>query len=187
MSTNRAFPDRIAHFPFCRWPESDVSLHRVLRILAPGLALACAPPAAPPAVTPLRPVAAIEPDATPVSAGVDATWQAVLRVLAARRIPVRNADRPNGRLVAGPVPVDSAGGLTWGECDRPIAGWESRPTRGEAVALVRAEAGGSTIRITMRWTAAGWDVTRECVARGSWEQALERDVKQLAERAGKAP
>ena len=158
-------------------------------VTALALSLACqAPLHAPQQLTPEPPVAR-EPEqsSTPVAASVDATWQAVLDVLASRGIPVRTLDREGGRIVTGPIAADPTRGPTWGDCGRVVEAWESKPTKGEVTVLARSQGLGSAIRVTTRWTATTWDVTQQCDARGSWEQELEREVKQKAERAGKGP
>lgn len=122
---------------------------------------------------------------TPIAAGLDRTWNAVIDVFAERNIPIRTIDRSSGFVATEALAVAGVDSLPWADCGSGVSG-EIRPQLATYNVRVRGDSAHSTVRITVRWSADVAQMTNqvnmaECVTTGRWEAAAEKDVKARAE------
>lgn len=122
---------------------------------------------------------------TPIAAGMDRAWNAVIDVFAERNIPIRTIDRSSGFVATEALQVAGVDSLPWADCGSGATG-DIRPQVATYNVRVRGDSAHSTVRITVRWSADVAQMTNqvnmaECVTTGRWEAAAEKDVKARAE------
>ena len=123
--------------------------------------------------------------ATPVAASFGKTWDALISVLADRKILIQTLNRSSGLIIADAQPI--AGKTdSIADCGTTALGTSYRANAASWNVSVRGDSTQSTIKATVRFVAG--DPTRtlntaavECSSRDTWEIALERGVKSAAE------
>ena len=108
-------------------------------------------------------------DATPVKASASRTWDAVVDVLASRRIPIRTMDRASGSIAIDETGVGHQEALFAAD-------------RATGDVFVRGDSAASTVKVSVRWTRKGAaDELMERNTRNALESALETEIKLSAE------
>jgi hypothetical protein len=141
--------------------------------LVPLLTACTATPPAPPAPR----------SATNVSASFGKTWDAVLRALAERNIPLKTVDRSSGLVVAEEqtmrTRIDSIA-----DCGKEAMGIARYPTTAGWSVLVQGDSVRSMVKATVRFaTSPGITSAVDCSSTGKWETELEHQVRAAAEAA----
>ncbi len=118
--------------------------------------------------------------ATPVSASMGRTWDAVIDRFAAENIPIRTIERVSGLIVTDQLSIGSDS-RTWADCGKydKIHLWPNFATYN---LLVRGDSTSSTVKATVRWIyLSGKGASLECSTSHVWEKGFESDVKSRAE------
>ena len=136
------------------------------------LALAASACAKPPAPAPVR-------APTMVSAGFDATWNAVIDIFAEKNIPIRTIDKDSGIIATDRLAVPEQFSLEYADCGTDGFMIPQLPTSVIYNILVRENGDATTVRVTASWSS---DKSYRCNTRGIWEGDLEANVKDRAER-----
>ena len=131
------------------------------------------------------PAPAAVPQVAPVSASFGRTWAATVEVLAERAINIKTIDRSSGYVAAEAtqVPTDTLKRYTtnYGGFMASLITLDDPATTRYNI-LVKGDSSGSTVRVTMLTSIdVGSGETAKCSSNGTFEQALQRDIKARAE------
>lgn len=116
--------------------------------------------------------------ATPVATSFDRTWNALIDVFAGRNIPIKTIDRASGLLVGERSIVRLGESPKLADCGSDAMGVSRFAQLADYNVLVRGDSTQATVKATVRYRTHD---LRECVSKGTWEEAFEQEVKRIAE------
>jgi hypothetical protein len=135
----------------------------------------------------LAPTPAPPRTATEVRASFGATWAAAIDAFAESTVPIATIDRSSGLLVpASGLYFGGKADTTYADCGQQLElvrgkTWEYRPvipSDARYNVRIKGDSAKSSVQVNSLYLSA----VGACVSRGRWEDRIEQNIKQRAER-----